>query len=102
LTMSRALTVHLSDAVYTALEMRARAAAQSPAEVAAVALEQEFGVPGAKRCNDDLRTEAEKQAARERFERHFGAVNLGHATGADNESIDADLARAYGDNHEES
>lgn len=27
--------------------------------------------------------------------RHFGAVNLGVATGADNESIDADLARAY-------
>ena len=42
-------------------------------------------------------TEAEKQAARERFERHFGAVNLGQATGVGNEGIDADLARAYGD-----
>ncbi len=30
----------------------------------------------------------------------FGAVSLGHATGSDNESIDADLARSYADNHE--
>ncbi|HBI43686.1 MAG TPA: hypothetical protein DDY78_12675 [Planctomycetales bacterium] len=44
---------------------------------------------------------AEKNAARDRFERHFGEVNLGRATGADNEGIDADLARAYADNHEE-
>jgi hypothetical protein len=46
-------------------------------------------------------TEEALQAARERFERHFGAVNLGHPTGADNESIDADLAREYGDTHQE-
>lgn len=45
-------------------------------------------------------TEAERKAARERFERHFGAVNLGHPTGVDNEAIDADLARAYDDSHE--
>lgn len=31
----------------------------------------------------------------------FGSVSLGHATGADNESIDADLARAYLDPHED-
>lgn len=47
-----------------------------------------------------LRTEAEKQAAKERFERHFGEINLGSATGVDNESIDADLAREYADDHE--
>ena len=41
------------------------------------------------------RTDAEMQAARERFERHFGEVDLGYATGADNEQIDADLAREY-------
>jgi Protein of unknown function (DUF2442) len=44
-------------------------------------------------------TDAEKQAARERFERHFGEVDLGYATGVDNEQIDADLARAYADRH---
>jgi hypothetical protein len=33
-----------------------------------------------------------------RLRRHFGAVNLGQPTGADNVQIDADLARAYADN----
>lgn len=46
-------------------------------------------------------TDAEKQAARQRFERHFGEVDLGYATGVDNEQIDADLARAYAARHRE-
>jgi uncharacterized protein YgiM (DUF1202 family) len=46
------------------------------------------------------RTETEKQAARERFERHFGEVDLGYATGVDNEQIDADLATEYAATHE--
>lgn len=32
---------------------------------------------------------------------HAGAVDLGKPTGADNESIDADLARAYASSHED-
>ena len=91
--MSHPLTVELSDAAYSALQLHAQAAAQSPANLAAAALEQRFGTPGAT-------TEAQKQAARERFERHFGAVNLGQATGVDNEGIDAELTRAYADRHE--
>ena len=31
----------------------------------------------------------------------FGSVSLGHATGADNEGIDADLAREYSSRHED-
>ncbi len=31
----------------------------------------------------------------------FGSVSLGHPTGSDNESIDADLAREYGSTHED-
>lgn len=46
-------------------------------------------------------TEAEKQVARERFERHFGEVDLGYATGVGNEEIDADLAQEYAANHED-
>jgi hypothetical protein len=42
------------------------------------------------------RTEA--AAALERLWQH--TVDLGYPTGADNETIDADLARAYDDNHE--
>jgi Bacterial SH3 domain len=41
------------------------------------------------------------RAARERFERHFGEVDLGYATGVDNEQIDADLAREYSSTHGE-
>ncbi len=99
--MSHPLTVELSDAAYEALQVYARAAAQSPAKLAAAALEQCFATPDGMRRSGHSMTEAEKQAARERFERHFGAVNLGYATGADNEGIDTDLARAYADSHEE-
>lgn len=35
------------------------------------------------------------------LEKLFGSVSLGHATGADNERIDTDLAREYLDTHEE-
>lgn len=31
----------------------------------------------------------------------FGSVDLGYPTGADNESIDADLAREYSSTHED-
>lgn len=99
--MSHPLTVELSDTAYAALQQRAHAAAQSPAAAAAAALEQYFGAPDGSRVSGRHATEAEKKAARERFERHFGEVNLGLATGADNEGIDADLARAYADSHEE-
>jgi predicted transcriptional regulator len=92
--MSHPLTIELSEATYSALQVRAQAAAQSPAAVAAAALEQHFGTLDGRRENGHPTTEAEKKAARERFERHFGEVNLGHATGVDNEGIDADLARA--------
>jgi len=95
--MSHPLTVELSDAAYAALQLRAHAAAQSPAAAAAAALEQHFGAPDGLPVSGHPATEAEKKAARERFERHFGEVNLGHATGADNDGIDADLARAYAD-----
>jgi len=46
-------------------------------------------------------SEAAKQRARKRFEHHFGALNLGYATGVDNEQIDAELAQAYLATHEE-
>ncbi|NOT00354.1 MAG: hypothetical protein HOP29_06970 [Phycisphaerales bacterium] len=50
---------------------------------------------GGRSVSEPLNT-ALCQAARDRFRRHAGAVSLGHATGADNERIDADLGREYG------
>ncbi|MBL8798541.1 MAG: hypothetical protein JNM56_31890 [Planctomycetia bacterium] len=92
--MSHSLTVELSATAFEALSERARAVAQSPATLAAAALERQFGNPATP--SD---TEARRAAAR-RFERHFGALSLGRATGADNDAIDADLARAYADPHD--
>ncbi len=73
--MSHPLTVELSDATYAALQLRAEAAAQSPAAAAAAALEQYFNAPDGMSVSGHPTTEAEKKAARERFERHFGKVN---------------------------
>jgi hypothetical protein len=99
--VSHPLRVELSDAAYAALQSRAHAAAKSPAELAAAALEQQFGGVDGTHGQEPPTAEAKKAAARKQFERHFGAVNLGHPTGADNAGIDADLARAYADRHEE-
>ena len=44
--------------------------------------------------------EEDRQAAWEQLQQHCGAVSLGYPTGAENESIDADLAREYGSTHE--
>lgn len=46
-------------------------------------------------------SEQERVEAMARLMRHAGAVNLGHPTGVDNESIDIDLAQEYGSMHEE-
>jgi hypothetical protein len=99
--MSQNLLLELSDEAYFAIRRQAEAAGVSPAQLVAASLEERFsGLDGLANLHP-LLTEAQKQAARERFEHHFGAVNLGYATGPDNESIDADLAREYADSHED-
>jgi len=49
--------------------------------------------------NQTLHLTAQQEKARQRFRNHAGSVSLGYATGADNESIDADLAKAYSDEY---
>ena len=95
--MSQTLSIKLSGEAYGALRRAAEAVGTSPARLAATSLEQQFGA----QPSHPPSTEAEKQDARERFERHFGEVDLGYATGVDNEGIDADLASAYADDAEE-
>jgi hypothetical protein len=92
--MSQTLAVEVSDAVYTAMLRRANAEGTSPDRLAAALLERQFGIEPAS-------TDAERLAAQQRFERHIGEVDLGHPTGADNASIDADLSRAYADTNED-
>ncbi len=95
--MSQTLSVELSDHVYATIHQQAEAAGTSPAQVIVAALEQRFN--GIQKCGDS-RTDAEKKAANDRFRSLFGSVDLGHPTGTENEQIDADLGREYGDPHE--
>ncbi len=89
--MSQVLTLELSETDYTELKFQAELAGLSITEWAIMSLKE------IKQQNSTklITNEAEKQSARERFRRHAGAVNLGYATGADNESIDADLSKDY-------
>ena len=92
--MSHILNLELSDSTFAAIQQQAKAVGMSPTHFVKALLE--------KQCRLDMLSEQEKQKARTRFERHFDEVDLGYPTGAENENIDEDLARAYADTHETS
>jgi hypothetical protein len=87
--MGKTLTLEPSDDADAVLRRRAEAVGTSPARLAAVELKRQLSVES---THD---TGSKKPEARDRFERHFGEVDVGRATGVDNEAIDADLAREY-------
>lgn len=93
--MSQSLTLQLSEQVFVAIQQQAQAIGISPAQLATTLLERQF--PQAFKLFSDA---AETNAARLRFERHFGTLAPGDSTDLDNESVDADLAREYGSTHE--
>ena len=93
--MSQQLTLELSDEVYADLQQKANAVSVSIAEwIVAVLSNQSNGLSKASH------SVAQQGEARQRFRNHAGAISLGYATGIDNESIDADLARAYVNEYE--
>lgn len=98
--MGQTLTLKLSDETYTLIRRRAEAAGTSPARWLASALEEQYARGRASQGGGETRPGADKQAARQRFERHFGEVDVDDATGADNARIDADLAQQYAEAHE--
>ena len=98
--MSQTLILELSDEVYTTIQRQAESAGTSPAHWLATTLEQQYGPRHVWQRARRPRTAAEQHAARVRFEQHFGEVDCSDAVGADNEKIDADLAREYGETHE--
>ena len=98
--MSQTLILELSEEVYTIIQRQAEVAGTSPAHWLAMILEQQYSRVYAGQSGVMHHTAADQQAARARFERHFGEVDLTDATGADNEQIDADLAQEYVDTHE--
>ncbi len=91
--MSQTLTIQISDQAYSAIRAEADSFGVPPLQIVTQTLERHF-------CDDVPRTETEKQAARARFESHFGEIDLGMRTGSDNNSIDADLASELVSNHE--
>jgi hypothetical protein len=88
--MSQHLTLELSDEVYANLQHQANTIGLSATEwIVSILNRPENGVLQIVYSSED------QEAARQRFRSHAGAISLGSATGIDNDSIDADLAKAY-------
>lgn len=93
--MTHDLTVSLSEQTWQLLQQQSATTGTPPQVIVKAAVEQHLARhPRPTRKARAELTEEEKEEARQRFRSHFGAVSMG--TGADNESIDADLAREYG------
>ena len=95
--MSQSLTVELNDETYEAIERQAEVQGDSPCRIAATALERQFHSAGSNGTAKETPRDADSSNSLRRL---FGSVSLPSAVGLDNEQIDADLAREYGDPHE--
>lgn len=93
--MQRNITIQLPPEIYQPLYEAAVREGRTVEEVAAEKLRQSIS---ALRQPLDA---AGARAAEERFNRWIGAFNSGNPHSADNEGIDADLARAYADTHDD-
>jgi hypothetical protein len=92
--MSQQLTLELSDKVYADLQQRANSVGLSITEwIVATLTHQNNSI------REGLHPAEQQEQARQRFRSRAGIIRLGYPTGADNEPIDADLARAYADEH---
>jgi hypothetical protein len=81
--MTHIVTLQIPDEVYQPLVQVAAQAGKTPEQWTLERLRRWVPTP------------QEREAALARLMRHAGADDLGHATGIDNDSIDADLAREY-------
>ena len=91
--MSHRLTLDLPDDLYEPLVKAARQVEQPIEEWVLVRLRAQL--------RGTCTSEEGYAAAMDGLMRHAGAIHLGYPTGADNERIDADLAREYDSPHEE-
>lgn len=85
--MSQLLTLELSDDVYAALQQQADAVGLSVTEWIVTSLDQQRGLLTSVKL--------QPEEALQRLLNYAGTISLGYATGIDNESIDADLAKDY-------
>jgi phosphohistidine phosphatase SixA len=92
--MSQQLTLEISDEVYADLQRKANAVGVSITERIVTVLSRQ-----GETVTRVMLSPERRQQARQKFKSHAGAISLGHATGSDNQAIDADLARAYADEY---
>ena len=92
--MSQILTLKLNDAIFDAIQQQAKAIGTSPELLSANLLEQQF-----EQVFKQPLDETQREAAKKRFENHFGKLNLDGEIDINNESIDSDLVREYANNH---
>lgn len=92
--MSQQLTLELSDEAYADLQQKANAVGLSITEWIIATLSKQSNAVG-----EVLPSIEQQEQARRKLRSHAGVICLGYPTGVDNQSIDADLARAYADEY---
>jgi predicted transcriptional regulator len=90
MAMSKTLTFEVPDELYEAFE---QVAARSGRTTESVALEW---IARRESNQHPQLTDGQRKEAREKLLRYAGIVRSGNPRSADNEQIDADLAREYG------
>jgi hypothetical protein len=95
--MSQTLILELNEQFFAAIHQQAKSIGIPAENLAVRLLQQNFS-----QMFRFSPTDVERTIRRARFERHFGAIDLGIDINLDNESIDADLAKEYDNNHEDS
>ncbi|MEM8641333.1 MAG: hypothetical protein AAGG51_21320 [Cyanobacteria bacterium P01_G01_bin.54] len=81
--MNQQLTLELNQQTFASIRLKAQTLGVSPEQFAATWLEQQFA-----QTQKPQLSEIEKDAARTRFERHFGTLGQTTLERLDNETID--------------
>jgi hypothetical protein len=93
--MSKTVSFEVPDDVYVVLQDVATRMGRPTEEVVLEWLARTAPKPRPKLTPQEI------DSARKRLQRYRGTVHSGNAHSADNEQIDIDLAREYGNTHEE-
>jgi hypothetical protein len=99
LIMSHDLTVSFPELTWRLLSQRAAATGMPAEEIVQNVVQQHLGHEPRNVAPKPGLGEDEARASWLRLERHFGAVSISDPTGLDNDALDADLAKEYGDTH---
>lgn len=89
--MTHSLTIQLNEEAFSSLRHQAWVAGTSPEKLAAASLELQYETFFPAPSGVDI------EAARARFERQFGELDLEYPSDTDNEEFDADWPRGYAD-----